>query len=998
VPYSYDKFEPQRTLAKIDAAIYAHLQPLRVEAWLTPEPVPYEQRTSGTYRELALGQPWGSLWECAWMHVTGAVPASAREQKVVLLIDINGEALVYDDSGTAVLSLTTVNSDFDLSLGWPGKRVVDVTNSARGGEVIDLWMDTGANDLFGKLPENGILREAHVAICHETMRKLFHDYFVLEELTRQLPEQSARRIRIWRALYDAAQLLVAYSDDEAAAAREILAPELAKVGGTPSLTVSGIGHAHIDLGWLWPIRETIRKGGRTFATAIAMMDRYPDYVFGASQAQLYQWVKDYYPGVYAKVKQKIAEGRWEIQGGMWVEPDMNISGGEALVRQFLYGKRFWHDEFGKATRMLWLPDVFGYNGALPQIMKKSEIDYFMTIKISWSKFNTFPHHTFWWEGIDGSKVLAHMPPEGTYNSAAAPRSIAAIEREYRDKYVSENALLLFGIGDGGAGPGESHLENLARMKNLEGLPPVIQEPAEAFFHRLEPNAAEYKTWAGELYLEYHQGTLTTQARNKRFNRKLEYALRELEWLGVWASAVDSGYAYPTETLDAIWREMLLYQFHDILPGSSITRVYDESLARYQILMDETKALTDTARTALIAQIDTSALKNPVVISNALSWECKQWLKIGDTWMKAHVPPMGYAALELTASPIDAENLHADYQGLENELIRVQIGGDGSISSVFDKVHGREVLPPGSSANTLDVYEDGGNAWDFAFDYRVQTPQRFTLVGSDASIDGPRAILHQTYTYGASSLSQQIILTLGSRRLDFVTEVDWQENGKMLRTRFPLDIHAWEATCDIQFGSIKRPTHQNTTWDMAKYEIAAHKWVDLSQRDYGVALLNDCKYGYHIEQGVIDLNLLRSPHSPDPVGDRAHHQFTYSLFPHKGDHVEGNVAHAAYMLNIPLQATVTDAHKGTLPASASLITVDAPNVVVEAVKRSEDGKGIVVRLYESQGASVAAHVTFSGAASAELTNLVETSITPLDVTENGIAVDFHSFEIQTLKVK
>ncbi|MEO8396321.1 MAG: alpha-mannosidase, partial [Chloroflexota bacterium] len=291
MPYSYDKFEPRRILAKIEDAIYAHIQPVRVEAWLTPEPVPYEQRSSGQYRDLKLGESWGSLWECAWMHVTGEVPASARGQKVVLLIDINGEALVYDDNGVAILGLTTVNSDFDLSLGWPGKRVVEISKSAKGGETIDFWMDTGANDLFGKLPENGILREAHVSICHETLRQLFHDYFVLEELTRQLPEQSARRIKIWKSLYDAAQVMNAYTDEEAAAARKILAPELAKTGGSPSLTVSGIGHAHVDLGWLWPIRETIRKGGRTFATVIAMMERYPDYIFGASQAQLYQWVK-----------------------------------------------------------------------------------------------------------------------------------------------------------------------------------------------------------------------------------------------------------------------------------------------------------------------------------------------------------------------------------------------------------------------------------------------------------------------------------------------------------------------------------------------------------------------------------------------------------------------------------------------------------------------------------------------------------------------------------
>jgi alpha-mannosidase len=367
-------------------------------------------------------------------------------------------------------------------------------------------------------------------------------------------------------------------------------------------------------------------------------------------------------------------------------------------------------------------------------------------------------------------------------------------------------------------------------------------------------------------------------------------------------------------------------------------------------------------------------------------------------MAAAAPAKGKANNEREATPIETDNLLATPQALENELLRVQFAADGSISSVYDKVHSREVIPADSFANTLDVYDDDGNAWDFAFDYRMQTPERFKLVSSEASIDGPHAIVTQHYQYGDSALTQQIILTLGHRMLKFATETDWRENGKMLRTRFPLAIHAWEATCDIQFGSIKRPTHQNTTWDMAKYEIAAHKWVDLSQRDYGVALMNDCKYGYHIEEGVIDLNLLRSPHSPDPVADRAQHQFTYALFPHQGDHVEGKVAHAAYMLNIPLEAAVTSVHSGSLPASASLVQVDAPNVIVEAVKKSEDGSGVVVRLYENTGASVATHVTVNGAASAELTNLVETVVAPLTVSENGIAVDFHPFEIQTVKVK
>ena len=498
MPYHFEKTKAILAVIqqRIDAAIYQHVQELAITAWVTAEPVPYAARQSGQEKQLILGEPWAKLWDCAWMHVTGQVPASAAGKKVVLLIDLNGEALLVDAEGNPALGLTTISSEFDLRLGMPGKRVIEMFDPAHGGEIVDLWLDAAANDLFGKYQNNGQLREAHIATCNESMRQLSHDFFVLHEMTVVLPESSARRAQILASLFEAANQLVDYTDAEALAARAILGVELGKTGGSPSLTLSAIGHAHMDLAWLWPLRETIRKGARTFATVLAMMDRYPDYVFGASQPQLYQWVKSYYPALYERVKQKVADGRWEIQGGMWVEPDTNISGGEALIRQLLHGVEFFEQEFGKTPRMLWLPDVFGYSGALPQLLKKSGIDYFMTIKISWSLFNTFPHHTFIWEGIDGSQVLAHMPPEGTYNSSAAPRALVTSEKEFRDKYVSDRALLVFGIGDGGGGPGTDHLENLAREKNLAGLPAVMQEPAEAFFDRIKADSHKYKTWVG----------------------------------------------------------------------------------------------------------------------------------------------------------------------------------------------------------------------------------------------------------------------------------------------------------------------------------------------------------------------------------------------------------------------------------------------------------------------------------------------------------------------
>lgn len=981
--------------------IYRRLQPIRVEAWITKEPVPFIERQSGHYRNLQIGESWGDLWDCAWMHLTGNIPSEATGQKVVLLIDFNGEGCIVDEAGMLRLGVTTVNSEFDRTLGLPGKRVIELTPLAIGGEAIDLWLEAGANDLFGKRTENGMLREAHLAVCNDLIRQLYYDAFVLHDLMLKLPESSARRAKIFAALHQVKTSLRTFSDSEVQHALTLLAVELNKTGGTPSLTISAVGHAHIDLAWLWPLRETIRKGGRTFATALAMMDRYPDYVFGASQPQLYQWVKDQYPTLYERIKARIAEGRWEVQGGMWVEPDVNISGGEALVRQLLYGKRFFQQEFGITVRMLWLPDVFGYSGALPQLMKKAGLDYFMTTKLGWNKFNAMPHHTFIWQGIDGSRVLAHLPPEQTYNSSAAPHAVIKAEQDYQDKYVSDNALLVFGIGDGGGGPGEEHLENLSRIKNLEGLSPVVQEPAEVFFQHLEQNSAQYPTWVGELYFEFHQGTLTTQARNKRYNRKLEIALRELEWTAVLAMNAAghyADYAYPAE-LEAIWKEMLLYQFHDILPGSSIKRVYDESLARYQALMEQTYALLEEATTRFLRAVDTSAFQNPVVVFNSLSWSRTEWIHVDDRWLQATVPAMGYATFEGNANTPYSSDLRATADCLENDRLIVRFKVDGSIASVFDKIQRREVINPETPANRLAVYDDDGDAWDFPFDYAERLPGYFELTDAQPMIEGMQAVLQQTYEFGQSRLTQQIVLTQGSTRLDFVTQVDWRENAKMLRTGFPLTVRSNEVTCDIQFGTIKRPTHTNTSWDLARIEISAHKWVDLSEADYGVALLNDCKYGYHVEESLLDLNLLRSPHFPDDKADRAVHQFTYALYPHTGNFRQGRVVQAGYELNIPLRVTTCDVHAGSLPPCDSTLQLDVANVIVEAVKKAEDSDAAIIRLYETDGASAHTRLSFNtDLTRVELVNLVEESISVLPITsERSLELTFGVYEIQTVRI-
>jgi alpha-mannosidase len=992
--FQYTKSQLDRLLGRLQAASYTSVAPLSVEAWRTPEPVPYAERTSGERLELSPGDKWGDLWDCAWFHFTGEVPASAAGRKVVLLIDVNGEACVVDANGDPALGLTNVNSEFDYSLGRPGKRVVPLADPAQGGERVDLWADAGTNDLFGKLRDGGTLKEAWIAVCNVETLALSYDWETLHELMRQLPEDSARRQRILFALYEASKVLRAFTEEEAEAARAILAPELAKKGGDPSLTVSAVGHAHIDLAWLWPIRETIRKGARTFSTVLAMMDRYPDYVFGASQPQIYQWMKDEYPNLYARIKEKVAEGRWEVQGGMWVEPDTNVPSGESLARQLLYGKRFFRREFGVETNNLWLPDVFGYSGALPQILKKSGVDYFLTQKLSWSLVNSHPHHSYFWQGIDGSRVLAHMPPEDTYNSPAAPRSFRKAEANYKDKAVSENCLVLFGIGDGGGGPGEEHLERLAREKNLSGLPPVIQEPAYRFFERLVKDADKFQTWAGELYLERHQGTYTTQGRNKRYNRKMEIALRELELSAVWAMQF-GGAAYPAEALDRIWKEMLLYQFHDILPGSSITRVYDESLARYAVLLKEVEDLTAEADRRWAAALGSA---RPLILVNSLSWERSEWLKVGENWKRVTVPSLGIAALdEPSESDPVPPVLSTSESVLENDLLRIEFAEDGYLKSVFDKENGREVLMAGARGNVLAVYDDPGDAWDFPMDYDRRPPAEFALEASEAFLDGPRAVVRQTRKFGASTLTQEIAVTAGSRRVDFSTHVDWRESHKMLRASFPVAVRTDEATFEIQFGNLKRPTHRNTTWDMAKVEVCAQKWADLSERGYGVALLNDCKYGHQVEDGVLDLNLLRSPSSPDPVADRAEHDFVYALYPHAGDVAAGEVVRAGYELNVPIRIVRANPG-GDASEPISWLRIDRDNVVLEAAKKAEDSGDFILRLYEAHGEATRATLDFGfRVEAASVTDLMEENPQEAEIRDGSVTLDFRPFDIHTLRV-
>ena len=983
--YSFEK----NTLKRIDRFFgrlvhkyHRIIGDLACTAYVTKEPVPYSKRFTGEKKELKIGDHWGDLFDCAWFHFTGKVPEGYSEEELVLLLDISGEGLCYDEKKGPLTGITHGSAVWEY--GSIRKHVVPLKLLEVRNGVIDLWVDAGCNGLFGDYINSGDLKEAHIAQLYPELRAFYYDFYVLKDALANLSE-GPRRSCIIKALNDAMNVIYDYTEEEAATARGILKKELDKVGGTPSLTVNFIGHAHIDLAWLWPIRETIRKGARTFATVNYMMDCYEDYKFGASQPQLLMWMKEYYPQLYENIKKRVKEGRFELQGAMWVEADTNLPDGESLVRQILYGTRFWKEEFGVEVDNIWLPDVFGYTGALPQIMKKSGLKYFMTQKLSWNEHNDFPYHTFRWKGIDGSVVLAHMLPEETYNSQASPTTIRTVEKNYHEKGVCDQALVLFGIGDGGGGPGAYHLEKLKRLKNFANFSPAVQRFASDFFHDIDHNTEEYPLWSGELYFENHRGTYTTQARNKKYNRFMEKALRELEFASVLALKY-SNFEYPKEELDAIWKELLLYQFHDIIPGSSIKRVYDECIPRYESMYEQVRKMTK--------DIYQSLTKGPVTV-NSLSFERREYVMYQNAWYDVTIPSMGYAILKDKAE-ISNELSVTDHT-IENERLKVTFLPDGAISSIFDKQNQKEVLSAGSTANKLSVYNDeDGDAWNIEVYYDEQKPREFRLVKQNAYLNGVDAVMCQEYQYGNSAIIQKVSIRQGREYVEFDTKVDWHETKMMLRTAFPVDVYTDEVTCDIQFGNIKRSTHKNTTWDKTQFEKCAHKWVDLSRDDYGVALMNDCKYGHKVFDNVLDLALLRSSVAPGKEADQGEHTFRYALYPHVGNEKVAKVEQVALAFNHP-PVIYEGSAENIIPDS--YLSVNCDNVEITSVKRAEDSDDIIVRMYETNGIHTRCVLNLpDNIKSAAICNLMEQKENDLAQEASKVALELKPFEIVTVALE
>ncbi|MFE4949129.1 alpha-mannosidase [Leifsonia sp. NPDC056665] len=936
-----DRFVRERLAPALERASV----PVTVEAWEVPdEPVPFAQAMEGAFEPFAVGRPWGRPWGTVWFRVTGTVPAEweATADEVELVVDLGftagqvgfqAEGLVWATDGAIVKALEPLNNYVRLQ--------------AAPGESFELFVEAASNPDVGSdwsfrptpvgrkstAPTDSIYTLRRVDVVHRDREvwELIQDIFTVRGLAAELPATSPRRAALFAALEDAVTAVDPFDvGATASAGRAALADVLASPAAATAHRVFAVGHAHIDSAWLWPVRETIRKCARTFSNVLDLMDQDPDFVFACSSAQQFAWMQQFYPELFERIRVRVAEGRFVPVGGMWVESDTNMPGSEAMARQFVEGKRFFLEELGYEPREVWLPDSFGYSGALPQIAREAGMDYFLTQKISWNETNTFPHHTFEWEGIDGTRIFTHFPPVDTYNSILSGGELAHAEQNFADKGRANTSLVPFGFGDGGGGPTREMVAAAARTADLEGSPTVRVAAPSAFFAAARAEFDPAPVWAGELYLEFHRGTYTSQARTKQGNRRSEALLHEAE---LWAAtaAVRAGAAYPAEELREVWRTVLLQQFHDILPGSSIGWVHDQAVENYA---EVARSLEDVIGRSLAALAAGAADRGAV--ANASPYT---------------VDGIAPGAIGVPARGSDAR-VERDGDGLRlvNDRIAVTVDAEGLIPSIVELATGREVVPAGTRANLLQLFRDTPtqwDAWDVDIEYRLAGEDLTRVESLEVAAETPESVsLRLVRRFGASTVTQTLTLAAGSPALDIETHVDWHERQRMLKLGFPVDVHTTSARSEIQFGHIERPTHTNTSWDVARFETSAHRWVHVAEPGFGVGVANDATYGHDITRheregggtySLVRQTLLRAPLFPDPEADQGEHTLRSSL-------VVGGVDAAietGYRLNLPLR-----------PAAASiepLVASSSAGVVVETVKLAEDGSGdVVVRLYEAHG--------------------------------------------------
>lgn len=876
-------------------------------------------------------------------------------------------------------------------------------------------------DLYAYSGMNGILYEfkTELQLVQTDCEQLYYDLRVPMEILEFSEPGSKAYADILHVLNDAINHMdcrVPGSNafyDSVRTTREYLKKELyEKYAHDQDRTVICVGHTHIDVAWLWTLNQTREKVQRSFATVLQLMKRYPEYRFMSSQAQLYAYLKEESPETYEEVKKMVASGRWEVEGAMWVEADCNLSSGESLVRQILFGKRFFREEFGVESRVLWLPDVFGYSAALPQILKKSGVDRFVTSKISWSETNQMPYDMFRWRGIDGTEIfswfLTAQPKKRgqapvnytTYVSTNAPAMIAGTWERFQQKEFADQVINTYGWGDGGGGPTAEMLEMRRRMENGMGECPNarIGTVTEFLDHVAEAeHNSHLPVWSGELYLEFHRGTYTSMAKNKRNNRKSEFAYQRAEWLSSMGHILID-HPYEQERLNKGWERILLYQFHDIIPGSSIKEVYDDCDKVYPLVLKNAEEISCAVQKELASKI---ATEGGILVFNHHSFEYSGVVCVnGMARYVEHIPANGYAVVQ----PRQIRNrvVVGDHQ-MENDYLRVLFDQNYNIRSIYDKQAEREVIDSRKGVgNHFEVYEDfpkDFDAWEISNYYKEKMYYVDDVQSIQVINEGARTGICITRHFLASSFKQTIWLYEDIKKIDFDTEVDWKQEHLLVKTAFPVCIHSDRATYEIQFGTVERPTHSNTSWDAAKFEVCAHKYCDYAEYGYGVAMLNDCKYGHDIHNGVMRLTMIKSATHPNPDADRCKHIFTYSIVPHEGDYRAAGVVQLAYDLNDPMQALEIGEQTGVLSDRYSLITLSQSNVIMETIKKAEDGDGYIMRMYETYNQQSNVDLKFGfEAKQCVLCDLMENKIDTLRIRDNTVTLPIKPYEIITIKVR
>ena len=979
------------------------------------------------------GETWKGRDRYLWLHKVISVPSEWKGKKVVCVFDFGNtgagnnsgfESMLYVNGvmyqGVDVnhkevfLDDTLCGTDVDLSIRlWSGLEGggIPAEQEHKIARADLAWLDEKTDDFYYM-----------ASMVHQTILELDDSQPEKQELLKAL--DGACHCIDWSAPGSGTFYESLHQADDA------LNESIDSMDKHSMIHVYCVGHTHIDTAWLWRLKHTREKCSRSFSTVLRLMELYPEYIFLQTQPQLYEYMKEEFPEIYESIKKRVAEGRWEADGAMWVEADCNLTSGESLTRQILLGSRFLMDEFGKDVHYLWLPDVFGYSWALPQILKKAGIDTFMTTKISWNQYNRMPHDTFIWKGIDGSEVLTHFitTPEPcnprdswfyTYNGKLFPRTVKGVWDSYRDKQLNKDLLISFGFGDGGGGVNRDMLEYRRRLDKIPGLPNVKISTAREYFQKLQDTVEHtdqyIHTWDGELYLEYHRGTYTSQGYNKRMNRKMELLYRRTEWLTVMdALLAGSIEKAQQEQLTKGWKHILTNQFHDIIPGSSIHEVYEDAREDYKFIEKTARSVEQQACQNLFVQKE-----NTYTVVNASGWNLNEIVTLegeaegiyrdadgnelvsqkghGVTYVEVRdVPAMGTKTIVFEAARQDMPNSVFTVNGreIETPYYQISLNQYGQIAKLYDKTYSRDVLPQGQRGNVLQVFEDkplDNDAWDIDIFYQEKMREIVQLTVFEITQTGPlRLTVHMEWKYMNSYIRQDMILYSTSRRIDFKTDVDFHEQHQLLKAAFPADVRTTYGTFDVQYGNVRRPNHWNTSWDMAKFETVAHRWADLSERDYGVSLLNDCKYGHDIKDNVMRISLLRAGTNPDYLQDQGEHVFTYSLLPHKGDFVEGRTVQEAFALNQPMLAV----NGQSALSYDSFLSFDNDQIELDAVKKSEDGRYLVIRFHEFAGSrqQVTVKTGFSWKAWAEC-DLRERAVTAFASDE--ICVELHAYEIKTI---